>query len=73
MQAKFTSELALDQLKLKGDLKILTEEIHEFMKLGDIDSYEERLAYAQEIEGKLQKCGSLGDLYNNRELVFSKN
>ncbi|KAH7297912.1 hypothetical protein KP509_25G018200 [Ceratopteris richardii] len=69
-KAKFTSELFLDQLKLKNDLKVLTEEIHEFMKLGDIDSYEERLAYVLEIEAKLQKCGSLGDLYNNREQIL---
>ena len=71
LQTKFTTELAMDQLKLKGDIKVLAEEIREFMKLGDIDSFEERLANVLEMEEKLQKYTTLGDLYNNREQVSS--
>ena len=71
LQTKFTTELAMDQLKLKGYIKVLAEEIREFMKLGDIDSFEERLANVLEMEEKLQKYTTLGDLYNNREQVSS--
>nr|AML30858.1 axonemal inner arm dynein heavy chain 2 [Marsilea vestita] len=69
-KTKFTSELAMDQLNLKGEIKILNEEIHDFMKLGDISSFEERLAFVLEIETKLRKLTALGELYNNREQIL---
>ncbi|KAJ7542777.1 hypothetical protein O6H91_09G011300 [Diphasiastrum complanatum] len=69
-KVKFTNQLALDQLNLKANIKALAEEVQEFMKLGDIDSFEERAVYVQEIEAKIRKCNELVELFSSREQVF---
>eukprot|EP01018_Ginkgo_biloba_P007886 Gb_26557 [translate_table: standard] len=69
-KTKYTNELALDQLRLKADIKSLSEDVHEFMKLGELDSFEGRMAYVLEIEEKLQKYSDLVELYNSREQML---
>lgn len=65
----FTNEVFRDVKKLKSDIKSLSKECHEFMKLGDIDAVEERVVILGEIQEKLQDCVARAELYNNREVV----
>lgn len=65
----FTNEVFRDVKKLKLDIKSLSKECHEFMKLGDIDAVEERVVILGEIQEKLQDFVARAELYNNREVV----
>jgi hypothetical protein len=73
LQVMFVNELQRDIKQVKLDIKELSAECLEFMKLGEIETVEERVVILGEIEEKLHGVLAKTELYNSREVVRSSN
>lgn len=67
MQMAYSAEHNLNSKQLMIDIKALAEVMKEFMLLGQIEAWEERIIYCQEMEDKLKRYLDLASLYNSRE------
>ncbi len=70
MQLKYQGELVLNQMQLKKDVEDVQKLVKDFMAVGDIDHWEERIIYLMEVEEKLKNVGERAELYSTREKVF---
>ncbi|KAL3678222.1 hypothetical protein R1sor_021178 [Riccia sorocarpa] len=66
----YAADHSLNTKQLMADIKALSEVIQEYMLLGQIDAWEERIIYCQEIEDKLKRYLDLATLYNTREEIL---
>lgn len=70
MQLKYQGELVLNQMQLKKDVEDVQKLVKDFMAVGDIDHWEERIIYLMEVEEKLKNVGERAELYSTREKVI---
>ncbi|CAM6109105.1 unnamed protein product [Calypogeia fissa] len=70
LKVNYAAEHNLNSKQLMKDVKALAEVIKEFKLLGQIETWEERFVFCQEIEDKLKKYLDLADLYNTREEIL---
>ncbi|KAG6554406.1 hypothetical protein Mapa_004323 [Marchantia paleacea] len=66
----YSAEHNLNSKQLMIDIKSLAEVMKEFMLLGQIEAWEERIIYCQEMEDKLKRYLDLASLYNSREEIL---
>jgi hypothetical protein len=59
----------MNSKQLIKDVKALAEVIKDFKVLGQIEAWEERIIYCEEIENKLRNYLDLVGIYNTREEV----
>ncbi|KAH9558616.1 hypothetical protein CY35_06G017100 [Sphagnum magellanicum] len=69
---KYQGELVLNQMQLKKDVEDVQKLVKDFMAVGDIDHWEERIIYLMEVEEKLKNVGERAELYSTREKIFGQ-
>lgn len=69
LQLKYQGELVLNQMMLKKDVAACEVLVKDFMALGDMDAWEERIIILMEIEAKLKDCHDRAELFASREEV----